>query len=470
MVLQNLMIGTMFYYGATGQFPMGTGDVQNFIATNYADWLYFTNNLTFDQLYSMMSLFPPEMQQQLMMMLLPDAYRQGYDYSNDIIYTNRLRLSFKADVAKDIEFSGRLSMYKAWGDSTGVQVFNGQPTSMNIDGTTTQVPNSDILRVERAYFSWKNIFGSPLYLSIGRRPSSSGPPMHLREGEMRGGTPLGLAVEYQYDGLTLGYSFLDHHSTFRLCYGVGFESGFGQAAELKSPADRLEDVHMGGINWDIYQDESMLVQTTIMRAFDVTDGFNGLVVMPVNPLTGESVNAPVVMRYTPSANLGNIDLAGFMVLRRDGPVDWFINYGYMKSHPDPITTPFGGLFSDPFEVPESQTGHAYYAGLRYNFSNEKTMLGLEFNHGSEYWFNFAQGADDLVSPKLSTRGDVYEAYILHQPNKHVLLKLDYMRYDYDYSGSGWHVGAPKKLDETPILGFATFDEVDVLSFSLITRF
>ena len=143
----------------------------------------------------MMAMFPPEMQQQLMMMLLPDAYRPGYDYSNDIFYTNRLRLNFKADVAPNISFSGRLSMYKAWGDSTGVQTFNGQPTSMNVDGTTAQVPNSDIVRVDRAYFTWKNLFDSPLYLSIGRRPSTGGPPLQLREGTLREGTPLGLAVE-----------------------------------------------------------------------------------------------------------------------------------------------------------------------------------------------------------------------------------------------------------------------------------
>jgi hypothetical protein len=469
MALQAGMVGAIFYYGSTGQFPTSVEDISGYIASHYSDWLYFANTLTWDQLHAMVTAFPPEMQAGLMQILMPGAYRAGYPVDNDIIYTNRLRLGFKADIAKDWEFQGRLSMYKVWGDSTGVQVFNGQPTSMNIDGTTTRVPNSDLVRVDRAFFSWKNMFGLPMYLSIGRRPSTEGPPLHLREGELRAGTPIGLAVDYQYDGLTWGYHF-GEHSHFRLCYGVGYEAGFGQAAELQSPADRLDDVHMAGINWDLWETDDMLIQTTVMRAFDITDGFNGLVVMPANPLTGESVNAPVVMRYGPSANLGDMDLATLLLLRKDGPVNWFVSYGWNKSRPNGVTTPFGGLLSDPYETPESHTGNAVYAGVRVDMNKNRTMLGLEYNHGSEYWFNFAQGADDLVAPKTSARGDVYEAYLLHKLHKNVMLKLDYIRYDYGHSGSGWHVGAPKELDATPVLGFPTYESVDSFTFGIVTRF
>ena len=101
--------------------------------------------------------------------LVAGAYSPGGAADNDVLYTSRLRLNLKADVADNVTFDGRLGMYKVWGDSTGVQVFNGQPTSIGVDGTTVGVPNSDILRVERAYFTWKDIAGSPTYLSIGRR-------------------------------------------------------------------------------------------------------------------------------------------------------------------------------------------------------------------------------------------------------------------------------------------------------------
>ncbi|MFZ5805483.1 MAG: DUF3373 family protein [Acidobacteriota bacterium] len=469
MALQAGLVNTMFYYGATGQLPTSPAAVQQFIASHYGDYLYFTNSLTFDQLKSAMASFPPQMQQQLMMMLLPGAYRHGYDADNSLMYTNRLRLTMDADVAENVTFSGRLAMYKTWGDSTAVQVFNGQANSFSIDGNTVGVPNSDILRVERAYFTWNNIAGLPLYLSIGRRPSTGGPPMNLRKGELRGGTPMGSLIDFQFDGITVGYK-LGEHSTLRFCYGRGYESGFGNGEVLKQPADRLEDADFFGINWDVYSDDNTLLQTTVARAFNITDGFNGLIVLPANPLTGQPVNAPVVMRFTPSANLGDMDIAGVLLQRKDGPFDWFLNVNYVKSHPDPVTTPFGGLFSDPFEVPKSHSGSMWYLGGRYTFNNDHTMVGLEYNHGSKYWFNFTPAQDDIFAPKTAARGDVAEAYLIHQLAKRFFVRLGVINYQYDYSGSSWHLGAPKKLDSKPILGFPTYDDATVVTLSMTARF
>ena len=79
----------------------------------------------------------------------------------------------QAEVADNVDFQGRLAMYKPWGDSSGVQVFNGQSNSLNIDGTTTHVPNCDILRVDRAYFDWNNIGGLPA-VPVHRPPSVDG--------------------------------------------------------------------------------------------------------------------------------------------------------------------------------------------------------------------------------------------------------------------------------------------------------
>ncbi|RMF45539.1 MAG: DUF3373 family protein, partial [Deltaproteobacteria bacterium] len=56
------------------------------------------------------------------------------DINNDILYTTRLRLGMKAKVAKNVDFAGRLTMYKNWGDSTGVKVFDSWD-SFTMDGT-----------------------------------------------------------------------------------------------------------------------------------------------------------------------------------------------------------------------------------------------------------------------------------------------------------------------------------------------
>lgn len=468
MHLQRMMVDNLFYVGANqGQFPPSQEAVQGFIAQNYADYLYYLDNVvTFDWLKQQVGGFPPEMMQQFMGMLMPYTAKEGYDFDNSILYTNRLRLQLDAKVAKNVDFAGRLSMYKTWGDSTGVQVFNGQPTSINVDGTTASVPNSDIVRVERAYFTWKS---PKYYLSIGRRPSTGGMPLNFREDEPRGGTPLGSIINYQFDGVTLGWHINDE-STLRLCYGVGFESGFGSGEELKLPQDRLDDAWFFGVNWDIYNTDDMFIQATVARAADVTDGFNGLVVLPVNPVSGQPVPGTPVLRYSPSANLGDIDWASLVLVRRDGPFDWFVTYSYMESDPSGITTPFGGLFSDPFEAPQDQDADMIYAGVRYNLPNDKTKIGVEYNNGSEYWFNMAVAEDDLFAPKTSARGSVYELYLTHRISKRFVFKADYIHYDYDYSGSGWHMGSPKDLDKMPILGFATPQDADKFMVSFSARF
>ncbi len=317
-----------------------------------------------------------------------------------------------------------------------------------IDGSNAGTPNSDIVRVDRAYFDWRSLGGSKWYLSVGRRPSTYGPPLEMREAELRQGTPAGHVVNYQFDGITLGYNLSDWlpGNTFRFCYGLGFESGFGGDDQLRAPADRLDDVHFGGINWDLYNTDEMKIQATILGAWGVTDGFSGLVVMPANPVTGDST-PPMVMRYSPSANLGDIYLANFLVERHESAFSWFFSGALMESKADPVTTPFGGLFSDPFETPVDQDGWSIYAGVQVPVASS-SLLGFEYNHGSEHWFNFTQGADDLVAAKLATRGNAYEAYWIKEfrpglGRSRANLRFGAIYYDYEYSGSGWHVGRPK---------------------------
>jgi hypothetical protein len=481
MMLQKAVVDSMFFMQTNaGAFPMPANPsdplsayrtLSNNVDAHYADYLRFTGALRFNDLKAAMGSFPAAQQQALMQMLMPGTFKAQQDYKNNILYGTRLRLNLRSQVSEHMSFSGRLAMYKAWGDSTGVQVFNGQPNSINVDGTTAGVPNSDIVRVDRAYFDWNGIGGSGLYFSLGRRPSTGGPPTEVREGRLRGGTPLGHVVDYQFDGITVGYAFKKvPGAIWRFCYGLGYEAGFGSGDQLKSPADRLKDVHFGGLNLDLYATDRMSVQTTVLRAWNVTDGFDSLVVMPVDPLTGNPAPGPAVMRFTPSANLGNIDLTAFMVERTDGRVKYFGSVARMWTHPDSVTTPFGGLLSDPFSVPVSHDAWSVYFGARGDFPNDKTQIGAEFNRGSQYWFNFTQSADDILLSKLATRGNVYEVYLNHQLAKAATLRISGIKYDYEYSGSGWHMGEPKKLDSTPLLGFPTYDKMFNLRVALTVRF
>jgi hypothetical protein len=472
MQMQNLVVKTLFFANTNGgAFPTSVDAINNNVAARYSDYQFFTSNLKFSDLKSAMAQFPPSMQQQLFGMLMPSTFVPRYSNNNNILQTNRLRLKFDAQVADNVSVTARLSMYKVFGDSSGVQVFNGQPNTLNIDGTTSRVPTGDMVRVERVYFNWNNIGGSKLYLSIGRRPSTDGPPWNFRNDEPRGGTPSGSLIDYQFDGITVGYH-ISEKVALRACYGQGYESGFGNGNLLKTPGDRLKDVHFFGGNFDLYTTDKTFIQSTIARAWNVTDGFNGLTVLPNNPLTGDPVLAPVVMRFTPSTNLGAINLYGLNVQRTVGQFDLYLSGNWVSLRPNGLTTPFGGMMSDPFDTPANHEGRMFYAGVRYSIpqNDGRTKLGFEFNQGSKYWFNFAQAEDDIIAPKSNTRGEVYETYLTHRINDHFLLKADFIRYNYTWSGSGWHLGAPKKLDSTPLLGFPTYDTANMFTLGLIARF
>jgi hypothetical protein len=489
MQLQNLTVKTLWLFAPTSQGGLGmtfdptmlqqmtpdqfAGFLGQQTQQNYSQYQFFSNNLSFGALKQAIGQFSPQMQQMLMGYLqqVTGVYRTAYSANTDALLTNRLRLKFDAKVADNVSFGARLSMYKVFGDSTGVQVFNGQPNSLNIDGTTAGVPNSDLLRVERVFFNWNNIGGSKFYLSIGRRPANYGPPLNFRDDQPRGGTPMGSLFDFQYDGITFGYHVTDK-MTLRACYGLGYSSGFGNGNLLKTPNDRLKDVHLAGGVLDLYETDHTFVQALLARAWNVTDGFNGVVVMPNNPLTGDAIAAPVVMRYTPSANLGAINLYGLLLQKKLANFDVFASANFSGLRPNGQTTPFGGLGSDPFDTPVNRNGQMYYVGVRYSIPKDdgRTKIGFEFNHGTKYWFNFSHAEDDIIAPKTNTRGQVYETYVTHRISDHFMFKADYIRYNYTWSGSGWHISAPKRLDSNPILGFPGYDTANMFTLGLTAQF
>ena len=474
MRMQALVFGTMFYtdpvFGA-GAPITGTADIDNWIAQNYANFQLFQGMTSFADVKNWvrtMSAMDPAAMGQMMQMFRADALRKGFETNNDLLYTTRLRLDMATKVADDVSFAGRLSMYKPWGASTQTGIFNGQPNTLNTDVNWPGVPGDATMKVDRAYFTWNHMFDQPVYLSLGRRPSTDGPPLQYREDVPRQGTPMGTIIDMQFDGATLGWH-LGEYTTLRACYGIGFESQYGNG--MISSDRALKDAPFFGFNIDAYDAPDMQIQTTLARAFDITDGFVGDIILPNNPVTGQPMPGPIVTRFAPSANLGDFDIASLLVARTDGPVDWFVTGSWSKSHPDDVTGPFGGLLCDPYETPESQTGSMYYVGARYNFSDHKTKLGLEWNKGSEYWFNFTPAQDDLIGPKTATRGTVWEAYLTHRIRKTFVVKLGYITYDYEYTGSGWHVGAPKSLDDGPVIqGFPTYSKAGKLSLGFSARF
>ena len=398
-----------------------------------------------------------------------------YDINNDILQTSRLRLNMKAKVANNVKFSGRLSMFKNWGDSTGAQVFDSwnRFTADYNNGTNT---TGDMVRVDRAYFDWSNIADSGVYLSIGRRPSTGGPPAHFRENEMRGGTPTGNVMSMNFDGITIGRQFENiglEGFTARFCYGQGYESEWGNGEMFNNVTTK--DTHFGGFNIDILNDGVNFLQLTAFRAMDINDGFKGLIAFPTEygalfapTLYSDMQKFPnfnFVTRVQPSTTIGDIDLGGIVFSREeDNGVKWFVSGGMTILRPNGNAGMFGGMGSDAvFEaelnstgtevmmVPKTatnsddETGYGAYVGVQIPAPMGK--LGLEYNYGSEWWTPFNQAIDDAIGSKLATRGHVGEAYYIFDINPRMFVKLSGVYYDFEYSGSGSPVGKPQKIDD-----------------------
>ncbi len=399
-----------------------------------------------------------------------------YDINNDVLYSTRLRLNMKAKVYDNVKFSGRLSMFKNWGDSTNAQVFDSW-NRFTMDATNSGNTGGDVLRVDRAYFDWSNIADSGFYLSIGRRPSTGGPPLQYRENEMRGGTPTGNVMNLNFDGITIGKSLEEwtgiEGMVARFCYGQGFESEWGNGEMFNEITTK--DTHFAGVNVDLLNDGTNFLQLTVFRAMDINDGFKGEIAFPTqfgamfaptlyNDMQKFS-NFNFVTRVQPSTTIGDIDLGGVVFSREEeNGVNWFVSGGMTVIRPNNEAGMFGGMGSDAiFEAqlnttgtevimaPKTATnaddeeGYGFYAGVQIPAPMGK--FGLEYNYGSEWWTPFNQAMDDAVGSKLATRGHVGEAYYIVDVNPRMFIKLAGLYYDYEYTGSGSPVGQPKKIDD-----------------------
>lgn len=394
------------------------------------------------------------------------------DADNDVIFTNRLRMEMKAKVNPQLSFTGRLAAYKVFGDSTGVKFNQGSLGDVTFDGNTSSLPHGDTIHMERAYFNYTNDIGAvPINFSLGRRPSTEGPPMEYRDNGLEGGSPLATIINWQFDGASLTFGLEDltgiAGAAFKLCYGVGFEGDWGNSSSLASSSPSVDDVHMFGFIADLYDNDLTSVTLNYARAWDITDGFTGLTVMPFTvskSAAGQYYFTPnsgaFVSRMEPMTNIGDWDAASLLFkhnfMEWGKEIDVFIAGSWTHTDPSRISAnPFyelmgQGLLSSDGELKE-RDGYSIYAGVIFPMPRS-AKLGLEYNYGSKYWFNFTGAEDSLVGSKLAARGHVYEAYY-HQPifSQNFFLTIGGQYYDYEYTGSGNPLGKPVKISDTTAL-------------------
>jgi hypothetical protein len=369
------------------------------------------------------------------------------DQENDTILTNRFRLNMRVKATEDLEFKGRLAMYKAWGMQSS-PTGNISDIPSIFDGNTSRSPNDSALYVDRAFVNWNNIGGAPVWFSIGRRPTSDGPPAQLRmNNDNRMATPVAY-MDYPFDGLSLGYGYNWGNDALgsgrvRFCYGRGFENG------LQDETTNLDDTDFAGFSWDVMQQGSRFLN---IQTFGVYNLFN------YPAFTTDTDKYYAMMG--PQKDLGQLYHTSAVYMDKVSNLNYFVAGGW--SHSDPNGN---GMFNDIYDIyfnplttgnnTDNENGYSFYAGIRYDIDNLGLKLGAEYNYGSQYWVSFSPGHDDLYRSKLATRGNAYELYMIYDlPTGEAISKfaktfvrLGWQYYDYNYFGSGDWNYKPYDLDD-----------------------
>ncbi|OQY20434.1 MAG: hypothetical protein B6I36_01290 [Desulfobacteraceae bacterium 4572_35.1] len=373
------------------------------------------------------------------------------NYKNDTLFTNRFRLGMKFQVAENLNFKGRLAMYKSWGNTSnptvnGPYYFNSFP---EMDGQTSRQPNDSSLMVDRAYINWTNIGGMPVWFSIGRRPTTDGPPSHIRLGTgKRMATPISF-MDYAFDGASLGMVFDNPfdfmgYSKIRFCYGRGFEAG-----PLEN-GNNLDDMDFGGFSWDIINKGDRFANIQSFLASNIVNVPDGVTF--ANPLeiamgTGNNI--------LDTENLGDIFHTTAVYMDKVADLNYFVSAGWSRTDPDGVDEMGSTLLGSWWENPGQKDGYSVYAGVRYDLDDLGLKVGLEYNYGTKNWISMTPGHDDMTQAKLATRGHVGEIYAIYDlPVGELLsekckafMRIGYQHYEYEYTGSGNWLGAPVDVDD-----------------------
>ena len=383
----------------------------------------------------------------------------GGDFDNDTVWTNRFRLNIRAQATENVEFKGRLAMYKVWGNQSGFDDASGTMWPV-FDGNVTRTPADSSLYVDRAFVNWNNIGGLPMWFSIGRRPTTDGPPSEVRMGtDERMATPMAF-MDWPFDGISTGYAWSWGDDAFgdsriRFCYGRGFEAGLQDDA-----GSEIDDMDFAGLSWDIMKKGDRFAYIQSFMAFDVINYPNFQ-----DPIINQAFGT--MSGFGDRENLGNIWHTAAVYENKISNINYFLAGGYSRTMPDSNGK---GMFSSLPSVfmgmgdtnTDDESGYSVYAGVRYDMDDIGLKIGGEFNWGSQYWLAMAPGHDDIYMSKLATRGQVYEAYLIYDlPTGEAIskyaktfIRLGYQHYEYDYTGSGdWNL-YPYDLDDASDMAMA----------------
>ncbi len=367
----------------------------------------------------------------------------GSTAGNDAFMTNRLWLGMDWAATDKISFTAQLAYNKAYGARSGAA--NGAQYE-SFDWVTSDNAYDDTLRLRSGYFFYKNStflgLNTPWTFSLGRRPSTNGHLVNLRDDDPES-SPMGHSINVEFDGLSSKFGLEKVTGIpgmyVKFCAGRGMTNAQPRFAVAPYAKDKtsVNDIDLAGLIFVPYDNGQYKLQSQFYYANNLIDANSS-----IDPTQGFKTVGGL---YSATANF---------VINGIGKEwsEFLDNTTFFISGAVSQTNPNGG--QNMLGSPDAKVGHSEWIGVQFpSLISREGRWGVEYNHGSKYWRGMTYGEDTNIGSKLAARGNAYEAYFTEPLVDNVLsFQLRYTYINYDYTGSngffGDTTGTPMKITNT----------------------
>ena len=395
-------------------------------------------------------------------------HADGSKSKNNALMTNRLWLGMGYKADENSSFHGKLSYNKAFGDTADHSQSNTNPGYANFDWVTNENATDNTIKLKEAYWLYTNntFLGTdvPWTASVGRRPSTDGLPINLRNAQKEN-SPLSHVVDVEFDGFSFRF---DTEATtgfrgswFKICAGRGLSNAIPRfdmsGTAYASDDEKNVDVDLLGIIAVPYDDGQYSVHANYARAWNLIgfdqDSLNTFGQAYYDYNYGANSNtadtAYALQTATPAfKDVGDIDYATILFKTEgigSGISDYlddttaFASFAMSKTNPNSK-----GMLGST----DSEVGTSVWLGINSPcpISPDDSRIGLEWNQGSKYWRSMTYGEDTYAGSKIATRGQAWEVYRNQKLTDALSFGVSYVYMEYDYTGSNSFFGA----DGTPM--------------------
>ncbi len=376
---------------------------------------------------------------------------------NDAFMTNRLWLNMNWRATEHLSFTAQMAYHKVFGARSG---WNSNVVPMEtFDWITNENPYDGAIRIRSAYFLYKNSTFMdaeiPWTFSIGRRPSTNGHLVNLRDDD-NPASPMGHNINVEFDGLSSKFAFDELTGIdgmyIKLCAGRGLTNAnprffavnpytgapIANGAPYSKNGDDIPDIDLIGLIFVPYNDGQYGIATQYYYAANLIDA-------DISNTTGSLQGMKTVGGM--HAITANFTMNGI----GDEWSDYLDDTLFFVSGAASITNPKDDMYmlytaqdlqGNMHNPGETKIGYSVWTGLQMpSLMSEDGRWGLEYNYGSQYWRSITYGEDTAIGSKLAARGSAYEAYFTEPIIEDVLsIQLRYTYIDYDYTGSAGFFG------------------------------